>query len=164
MKKLFYSVLLLALTAPTFQSCSSDDDNNSSSSNDNEISIDGTVYSISSTGFLESFGENSDGSYDWDVELGSNDIDIYFDLNTNSENGLVEGTYTFSNTRQEFTFVDVEIEVEDSEDESYSPQQGTIMIDINGDTTRLTFNFVAQDGTEIEGEWSGSLTLDNSND
>ena len=162
MKKVFYPLLFVIMTSLAFQSCSSDDDNNSGSSLNNEVSLNGTIYSLNTTGSLESYGENNDGSFDWDVELFSTDINVYFDLNTNSQTGLVEGTYTYSPNRAAFTYVDSEFYIEDGP--SYSPTQGTINIDINGDTTTITFNLVTQvDGEDfnIEGEWSGTLILAN---
>jgi len=160
MKKLIYSILFLAVTSLTFQSCKSDDDNNSNPNLSNQVSIDGTVYNIDGTGTLESYGVNGDGSFDWDVELAGTDINIYFDLNTNSENGLVAGTYTYSSNRAEFTYVDSYIEL-DNGSTDYSPQEGTVVIAISGDITAITFNLTAPDGTVIQGEWSGTLTLVN---
>ncbi|WP_179020483.1 hypothetical protein [Winogradskyella forsetii] len=159
MKKLIYSILFLAVTSLTFQSCKSDDDNNSIPNLSNQVSIDGTVYGLDGTGFLESYGLNTDGSFDWDVELDGTDVDIYFDLNTNSENGLVAGTYTYSPDRAEFTYVDSNILLSDGT--NYSPQEGTVIIALSGDTTAITFNLTAVDGTVIQGEWSGTLTVIN---
>ncbi|MUU79677.1 hypothetical protein [Winogradskyella endarachnes] len=157
MKKLFYSILFLAVISSTFQSCSSDDDNGGSSLNLNdEVSIDGTIYSLDGGGYLESYGINSDGSYDWDVTLlSTSGISVYFDLNTNSEDGLVEGTYTYSETRTEFSYVYTEFYGESID---YSASEGTIVVTIDGDTVGFVFSLTAEDGSEIEGEWSGELT------
>ena len=99
MKKLIYSILFVAVSLSTFQSCDKDDDNNDGGNNlNNQISVAGTVSSLNAIGNLDSFGENSDGSFDWDVTLSptaNNNVFIYFDLNTNSETGLVAGTYTY---------------------------------------------------------------------
>ena len=156
MKKLFYSILFLSVISLTFQSCSSDDDNGSSITLNNEVSIDGTVYALDGTGTLESYGINDDGSYDWDVTLlSTTGLEVYFDLNTNSEEGLVSGTYTYADDRAEFTFVYSDIS---NEEFYYTPIEGTIVVSLDGDTTGFVFNLVAQDGTIIEGEWSGALT------
>ena len=47
-------------------SCSSDDDNNNNNTSNNVMSIAGEEFDIAAAG-LEDFGENADGSYDWDV-------------------------------------------------------------------------------------------------
>lgn len=92
----------------------------SSSGSPNYFSYDGKTYNLDK-GFIENFGVNSEnGSYDFDVYLVSDSIHysipdedfigigdmIYLDLNTSSENGLVAGTYKFSNNRDTFTLVD----------------------------------------------------------
>ena len=91
-------------------SCSSDDDNNNNNTSNNVMSIAGEEFDIAAAG-LEDFGENADGSYDWDVNLLGDGITInsstpvgqgafiYLDLNTNSADGLVAGTYTYANER-----------------------------------------------------------------
>ncbi|MEM5565423.1 hypothetical protein WNY78_09915 [Psychroserpens sp. AS72] len=159
MKKLIYSILFLAVSLSTLQSCDSDDDSNDPGNNlSNEVSIAGTISSLSTTGSLVSYGENGDGSFDWDVTLTSateNGINIYFDLNTNSADGLVAGTYTYSDSRAEFTYVDLEVYT--NEDSDYNVQEGTVVIAISGDTTSMTFNLVATDDTVITGQWSGQL-------
>ncbi|MAX70547.1 MAG: hypothetical protein CMC76_05515 [Flavobacteriaceae bacterium] len=160
MKKITYLFLFLAVTSLTIQSCKKDDDGDSLPSVNNEISIDGTVYSIGTTGSLESYGENQDGSFDWDVVLTSSEAYVYLDLNTNSSDGLVAGTYNFSENRAAFTFVDVYINITDGD--TYSNiDNGTVNIDISGDTVYITFSFVNEiDGTDItiQGGWSGTLT------
>ena len=153
-----YSILFLAVTSLTFQSCSDDDDNGGSSLNlNNEVSIDGTVYTLDDGGYLESYGINTDGSYDWDVTIESTTgLAVYFDLNTNSETGLVAGTYTYSETRTEFSYVYSEFYGDGID---YTASEGTIVVTIDGDTTGFVFNLTANDGSEIEGEWSGVLSL-----
>jgi len=120
------------------------------------------IYSLNSTGILEDYGENDNGSFDWDVELFGSEVNVYLDLNTNSADGLVEGTYTYSNVREAFTFVDGEIEFND-ESASYDLEESTIEIDVDGDTISIEFSGIPSgDGndTEIECEWSGTLTLE----
>ncbi|WP_299128937.1 hypothetical protein [uncultured Winogradskyella sp.] len=158
MKKLAYSILFVATVAITFQSCDSDDDNNNGGVTiNNQVSIGGTVYELDGLGTLDSFGGNPDGSFDWDVEFLSADDNtlVYFDLNTNSADGLVAGTYSYASEREEFTFVFSEIFVNNTFD--YTPMEGTVVIEIEGETTSFTFNLTAQDGTDIAGQWSGIL-------
>lgn len=156
-------MLFLATLAFTFQSCDKDDDGGSSSINfDNEVVIDGTTYQLNGTGILESFGSEDNGVFDWDVYLNSEDFntEVYLDLNTNSENGLVEGTYSFSEDRQEFTYVYASIDYIDGDGDAsfYSFEDGTVTIDIDGDTVGISFSFTSSDDTVVAGEWSGELT------
>lgn len=152
LKSIFTLCIITSLT-----SCSSDDDNNSSNNLNNEISIDGTVFSLPNTGLLDDVGENFDGSHDWDIEIENNMIDIFLDLNTNSENGLVDGTYTHSFNREAFTFTDAEF---DTDDNFYSPQEGTIVLDVNGNSVEIDIDLMTSNGVEIKGQWSGTLSLD----
>lgn len=166
MKKSFYFILFLTMSISTFQSCDSDDDSSSGDIDlNNEISVDGTIFSLSTTGALESYGENSDGSFDWDVTLegatGDN-VNVYFDLNTNSENGLVSGTYTYSDVREAFSFVDIYVTTAD--DTGYEPLEGTIEISVNENNTSIEFNLVTQNNIEIDGEWTGTFDVSESVD
>jgi hypothetical protein len=155
MKKIAYPILILSIMAVVFQSCESDDDHTTFSELNNELSIDGTIYSIEGQAILQSYGENTDGSYDRDIEIFANDLFVEFDLNTPSETGISEGTYTYSAARESLTFFSVEID--NNSDLFYSPQLGTVVINIDGDTTTVTFNLTAQDGTAIRGQWNGTL-------
>ncbi len=104
MKKLFCIALFLAL-ATSFQSCSSDDDGGRPNL-DNTVIINGEAFDLSDVGSLIGSGVNEDGSFDWDIILtGPGGAEVYLDLNTNSEDGLVEGTYTYSDTRAPFKYV-----------------------------------------------------------
>ena len=160
MKKIIFTTTLLFATAFLFQSCDNDDDKNSGSDFNNEVTIDGTFYQLNDSGFLEEYGENEDGSFDWDVELVGPEAYVYLDLNTTSADGLVEGTYTYSNVREAFSFVDAEIGFDD--DNYFALEAGTIEIDVDGDTVSIEFTVISsEDGndTEIECEWSGTFTL-----
>ncbi|OZV69048.1 hypothetical protein [Winogradskyella aurantia] len=155
MKKRIYTVLISTIMVVLLQSCNNDDDTVSLPDLNNEISIDGTIYSIAGPGILQSYGENSDGSFDRDIEIFAEDLFVEFDLNTPSVTGVSEGTYTFSATREAVTFFSVEID--NNSDIFYSPQLGTVVVSVNGDTTTVTFNLTAQDGTAIRGQWNGTL-------
>ena len=72
MKNFKTLAIAFAVSILTF-SCSSDDDNNNPSTN--VMSIAGETFDIASAG-LENYGENSDGSFDWDVTLFGDGITI----------------------------------------------------------------------------------------
>jgi outer membrane usher protein FimD/PapC len=166
MKKLLYSILFVAVSLSTFQSCDKDDDNNDGGVNlNNQISIAGTISNLSGVASLESYGENTDGSFDWDVTLvgtSSENISVYFDLNTNSENGLVAGTYTYSDIREAFSFVDIYVTT--GNNQNYVPIEGSVVISGSGDNTSIVFNLSTQDDIAITGQWTGSFVVSNGND
>jgi hypothetical protein len=158
MKKIISTFLLFTISIFILQSCDSDDDGNPALDLNNEISIDGTIYTMDGMAVLQSYGANNDGSYDRDIEIFSNNLFVEFDLNTDSETGISDGTYSYSEIRQAFTFYNVEIEIqENNSTTAFNIQQGTVIINNESSDVSITFNLVAQDGTEIIGQWSGVL-------
>ena len=78
------------------------------------MELAGQQYDIDSA-LLESWGENEDGSYDWDVTftyrrltydseteeyVGTGAV-LLLDLNTDSAGGLVPGNYTYSQMKEQ---------------------------------------------------------------
>jgi hypothetical protein len=177
MKKLKLVMLLVfSLSLVTF-SCSSDDDNNNDGNpggGDGTMTINGETFSIA-TGVLESYGENSDGSFDWDIVLLSDGFTIntsqqtitgigaylYLDLNTNSATGLVPGTYNYADERAEFTWVDAggspNVNAETFEGTFFAGVSGTITITGTGSSQVITVNIVDTDGNPITASFSGDL-------
>ena len=156
-------------------SCSSDDDNNNTSSN-NVMNIAGEEYDISAAG-LENYGENSDGSYDWDVYLFGDGITInnstpvgqgaylYLDLNTNNADGLVEGTYTFAQDRAPFTWVYADACTNFNTSNfncstgSYYASTGTVVISGSGSNTSVEVNLQDSAGASITASYTGGFTV-----
>ncbi|WP_026755554.1 hypothetical protein [Sediminibacter sp. Hel_I_10] len=171
------ALFALALNLVTF-SCNKDDDggDDSSSSSENNITIDGTEFEIE-TAILEEWGINEDGSYDWDVTLFSDGVEIdaanstitgtgaaiYLDLNTNSETGLVPGTYTFANERAEFTWVFAEavtnFNFETENGESFNAVSGTVVITGSGNNQVIVANLEDENGNAITASYKGSLQM-----
>ena len=161
-------------------SCSSDDDNNNNNNNtsNNVMSIAGEEYDISAAG-LENYGENADGSYDWDVYLFGDGITInnstpigqgayiYFDLNTNNADGLVEGTYTYANERAPFTWVDADacgsFNTSNFNCASgiYLATSGTVVISGSGTNTTVQVNFLDNSGASITASYTGGFSVIN---
>jgi len=156
MKKNITAFILFTISLFILQSCDSDDEGNVIPNLNNEISINGTIYTLDGMAVLQSYETNNDGSYDRDIEIFSNDLFVEFDLNTDSETGISEGTYSYSDIRQSFTFFNVEIEIQNT-NTFFNIQQGTIVINNQDTNTIITFNLLAQDGTEIIGQWSGNI-------
>jgi hypothetical protein len=158
MKKIISTFLLIVISILSLQSCDSDDNGNSTPDLNNEISIDGTIYALDGIAVLQSYGTNNDGSFDRDIEIFSNNLFVEFDLNTNSTAGISEGTYTYSDIRQAFTFYNVEIEIQENNDStSFNIQQGSVTVNNENSNTIITFDLVAQDGTSIIGHWFGTI-------
>ncbi|MFC4634489.1 hypothetical protein ACFO3O_11260 [Dokdonia ponticola] len=173
LKLVFLSALVFTLVTV---SCKNDDDDNTTVEATNSMTINGEEFSIE-TGFLTEFGENSDGSFDWDVTLISDgftiDINnetvtgigssIYLDLNTNSATGLVPGTYTFSNERAEFTWVDAEgvidLNGETGEGNFFFAESGTVTITGTGNNQLIVVDLVDENGNEITASYEGALQL-----
>lgn len=158
-------------------SCSSDDDNNNNNNNtsNNVMSIAGEEFDIAAAG-LENYGENEDGSYDWDVYLLGDGITInsstpvgqgatiYLDLNTNSADGLVAGTYTYANERAPFTWVVADACASFNTSNfsctsgSYSASAGTVVITGSGNNTTIEVNLTDTSGASITASYTGGFS------
>ena len=168
----FYSLIVLFVAAFSMTSCNKDDDNSSSS--ENGFTLDGTSYDLG-RGFIEDWGANGNGSFDFDVTVVSDGITlntgngtltgtgnfVYLDLNTSSESGLVDGTYTFSSNRDALTFVAASIGTDFDLDAQAGTvilaTGGTVDLDVNGNTVTIDFTLETPSGTVV-GNYSGSLT------
>ena len=168
-------ILLAIVVSLAGVSCSSDDDNNNNNgSSSNSMNIEGVESDISAAVLIE-YGENEDGSYDWDVVLlgegltvNNQDLDgsgatLYLDLNTNNADGLRAGTYTFSPNyeREEFTWVAIEgCQNSDGLDcqSGYSQgQDGTVVITGSGSNTTIEVIVTDTDGDNISANYTGGF-------
>ena len=156
-------------------SCSSDDDNNNNNTSNNVMSIAGEEFDIAAAG-LENYGENEDGSYDWDVYLLGDGITInsstpvgqgatiYLDLNTNSADGLVAGTYTYANERAPFTWVFADACASFNTSNfncasgSYNASAGTVVISGSGNNTTIEVNLTDASGVSITASYTGGFS------
>ncbi len=175
MKNLKLVVLFALVFNLVAVSCKSDDDNDTVEIT-NSMTINGEEFSVE-TGFLEEYGENADGSFDWDVTLVSegftidttNEIatgigsSIYLDLNTNSATGLVPGTYTFSNERAEFTWVVAEgitdLDAETGDGNFFNAVSGTVTITGTGNNQLIVVDLLDESGNEITASYQGALEV-----
>lgn len=173
MKNFKIAVIALVVSMVAI-SCSSDDDNNNTSSN-NVMNIAGEEYDISAAG-LENYGENSDGSYDWDVYLFGDGITLnnstpvgqgaylYLDLNTNNADGLVEGTYTYADERAPFTWVFADAcgsfntSNFNCASGNYSASAGTVVISGSGNNTQIEVNLTDTSGASITASYTGGFS------
>ncbi len=170
MKNLFFA--LLTITAFTvFTGCEKDEEEPTTVRK--EFTYDGTTYTITK-GFLNNFGRNLNDTYDWDIFLTTEGITkngtrfagegsyIYLDVNTNSNEGLVAGTYNWANTRENFTLVPGTVIAIDhnfttNAGTNLQATDGTVDIAINGMETTITFTLTLNDGKTVSGEWTGVM-------
>ena len=168
-------ILLAIVVSLAGVSCSSDDDNNDDNgSSSNSMNIEGVESDISAAVLIE-YGENEDGSYDWDVvllgeglivdneELDGSGATLFLDLNTNNADGLTPGTYNFSPNyeREEFTWVAIEgCQNSDGLDcqSGYSQgQDGTVVITGSGSNTTIEVIVTDTDGDNISANYTGGF-------
>jgi len=168
-------ILLAIVVSLAGVSCSSDDDNNyDNGSSSNSMNIEGVESDISAAVLIE-YGENEDGSYDWDVVLlgegltvNNQDLDgsgatLYLDLNTNNPDGLRAGTYTFSPNyeREEFTWVAIEgcqnSDGLDCQSGISQGQDGTVVITGSGSNTTIEVIVTDTDGDNISANYTGGF-------
>lgn len=169
MKKFsFLPILLLFSLVLVLPSCKDDDDG----AGQNEFVLDGETFSLT-RGFIEDYGSNGNGSFDFDVTFTSSGITtsngslsgegeiVYIDLNTSSEEGLVAGTYTFSGSRDALTFVDGTIgknfNVANQSGEIFNVTGGTVDISISGSETTIEFDLTIGNGSTVSGSYKGAL-------
>lgn len=164
-------LLALAMIGLLALSCNDDDDDNTPS---NQFTYDGTTYELSQ-GLLEEYGDNGNGSFDFDVTLLTSGINfnnttgeatgegsgVYLDLNSPSEEGLVNGTYTFGDERDAFIMVDAEI-VTDYDFEAGTGQiisvvDGTVELTEDEGVYSISFELTASNNETITGTYNGEL-------
>jgi len=171
-----FKVVAVALVMSIAAISCSDDDSDSAVVVNNVMELAGQQYDIDSA-LLESYGENEDGSYDWDVsfytegfsydsetgEFVGTGAALLLDLNTNSAGGLVPGIYTYSPERAEFKWVfaasGTNIDTaNDSGDFIYSYSQGTVTITGTDDDQTITVDLSTEDGeTTATATYQGSF-------
>ena len=126
------------------------------------MELAGQQYDIDSA-LLESWGENGDGSYDWDVTFTTEGLSfnseteeyvgtgavLLLDLNTDSAGGLVPGNYTYSTERAAFKWVfavsgtNVDT-ADDSAGDLLTYNQGTVTITGTGDDQTITVDILTE--------------------
>ena len=164
-------LILLATVSLTFTSCGDDDD---TVDLENRMVIDGTSYDLEA-GFFTDFGDNGNGSFDFDLWVSDDAISVqngtltgtgnglYLDLNSGVETGLESGTYTFAVNRAPFTIVAGSAAFTNFNFNTASGTQiavtsGTAVLNITGNTYDIDFDLMGLNGinqVEITGNYSG---------
>lgn len=171
MKKLnLLPFILLFAFAVILPSCSNDDDDDATS---NSFTFNGNTVDIVN-GFLFPFGDNGNGSFDFDVYLTTDGITqggafgltgigdlVYLDLNSGSSTGLESGTYSWSSSRDPFTIVDglvaSDFDVTTNSGTSTDATGGTVEVEVNGNEVTLTIDLETTSGSRITGFYNGVL-------
>ncbi|PZD79001.1 hypothetical protein [Mesonia sp. K7] len=154
---LIKKITLVCFLAIAAIACSNDDDNGSSKKN--EFTYDGTSYELS-LGYLEDFGEFSEGVYNFDIYLLSSNAEngMYFEMFTDNQNKLEVGTYTLSNSGNANTFSsssEIGINLNSENEKYYEITEGTVEI-LSNDTYKIEFEGTAN-GKAFSGYYKGSL-------
>ena len=179
MKK-HYLLILSIFTVFAITSCSSDDDSGSNSngtnaSSDSYLEIEGDNYQLRS-GVIEDYGEGSNETFNFDITLISTNVTsingefipegdsytgIYFELWSDNSSDLAEGTYSYSNSEDGFTYTYSEIHKDISTDtftgEYIDITSGELEVNKNGNNYEFTFTGTTFDGDDISMYYSGSL-------
>lgn len=176
MKKNHFLIIGLILSVFIFNSCDKDTVSRTSSGSSNFFLYDGKTYNLDK-GFIENYGDNENASYDFDVFLVSDNIDysipdedyigvgeiVYLDLNTSSDNGLVNGKYNFSSDRDTFTLVDgligikMDISTEEGE-ELLEIVAGEVDVSVSESNTVLDFDLTTSTNKRVTGKFNKKLT------
>lgn len=180
MKKIPY--LLFVAFVLTLSACSNDDDNPDVNLQENFLKIGDTEY-VLKAGSIEDFGLYQSGLYNFDITLITSTVTnvggefvpqdqiisgIYFELYTNTENDLSEGTYSkvdFEDIgHQTFEYAEIAEGVDAStEDETGTFTeliQGSIEVISNGPEYEFQFSGVDNLGQNISGYYKGSLVYE----
>lgn len=141
---------------------------------ESEFTYDGTDYELVN-GYYNNLGSVGSGNYDWDVILSSKDVVInsggrlegvgeyiYLDLNANSSENLLPGTYNWANQRDAFTLVPgsevtVAYNIATFAGTRDRVTGGTVTVAVDGAETTITFNLTMESGKTVSGQWRGEL-------
>ena len=156
-----------------FISCTTTtDDNNDNNTpppgGESYFTYDGTTYTLASGG-IEDKGANTgpgESGYNLNFMAVSSGVDmiivsgigdgVYFAL-TSPNSTLASGTYTWSNTRTDFTLVDAIIGINLDPDTGTLVWAigGTVTVSVNGNIYTVEFTLAMEDGKTVTGNYSG---------
>ena len=171
-----FKVTYLFILSLSFLAIScSDDDSDSAPVVNNVMEIGAQQFDIDSA-LLESYGENEDGSYDWDVSFYTEGFSfnseteeyvgtgaaLILDLNTNSAGGLVPGAYAYSTERAAFKWVfagsGTNIDTANESGDFLFYNQGTVTITGTGEDQIITVDLLTESGeTNTTATYKGSF-------
>jgi len=176
MKKFKLITLIFIIILGTFTiSCDNDDDAVAPAAIVNEFTYQGITYGLSQ-GILEDYGDNGNGSYDFDISLFSDDfiVDlvndeiagrgeaVYLDLNSDNMAHLSDGTYVFNINREAFVisvagiFLDYDAQSQDGT--AVQASSGEVILTKVGEEYTISFDLSTATGDAIIGQYKGTLS------
>jgi hypothetical protein len=175
MKNFKLITLIFIIVLGTFTtSCDNDDDAVAPAAIVNEFTYDGTTYSLSQ-GILEYYGDNGNGSYDFDISLFSDGFTIdlvngeftgrgdgvYLDLNSDNMADLSDGTYIFDINRDAYVISAAGIYIDfDAQSQTGTPitaSSGEVILTKSGDEYTVNFDLFTASGAAVTGQYTGTL-------
>ena len=159
---IFSMILALVASVFMFYACGDDDDGGGGSNN--------FVYS---EGFIENYGGNGGGVYNFDVTLHSSSMDfenetgsgnfLYLELWSSSSSGLANGKYTFSNSPKALSYTDGSIAIgynlSTDRGQYLEIKDGDVNISTSGGETNISFEVTVEGNRKITGSYKGVLTM-----
>ena len=153
-----------------FVSCTTTEDDPAEPGGGSYFIYDGTTFTLASA-IIEDYGANTEpgeSGYDLDFWVATSGVDlinwtgigdlVVLDLNSPNST-LAPGTYTWSDTRTDFTLVDSVLIINYNLDTGAGTFvwviDGTATVSVNGDTYTVEFTLDLIDGKTVTGRYSG---------
>lgn len=179
MNRNIQKISTLFLASVLLFGCSKSDDDDVEPAANNSFIINDQEYALDA-GLIENYGETDLDVYDFDITLYSSAVTVveedgeyyelagegnalYFDFASSTESDLAPGTYTYSDAYEVGTFaVGAAVADADFGSESgtgYFVESGTVTVEKDGDTYKITFDVTLDTGDNMTGSYSGLLKL-----
>ena len=158
---IFSMIFALVASIFMFYACGNDDDGGGSNN---------FVYS---EGFIENYGGNGGGVYNFDVTLHSSSMDfengtgsgnfLFLELWSSSSSGLANGKYTFSNSPKALSYTDggigIGYNLSTDRGQYLEIEDGDVNISTSGGETNISFEVTVEGNRKITGSYKGVLTM-----
>lgn len=168
------TLAFIAITTLATTSCS-DDDDAAPAVVPSQFTYDGVTYQLDK-GFIDEFGDNGNGTFDFDIFLFTEGLTIdpatadvsgtgqavYLDLNSDSMTGLSDGTYLFAMDREAFTIVPntgvlINLDTAAQTGTLVPAVGGDVILSKEGNIYELEYTLVDASGLEVVGSYRGEL-------
>ncbi len=177
MKRITSTIMLFTMLAVVLASCKKKDEEPTAKTN--FVTIDGTEYTLSQAISFENGPK--DDAYEFELVLASSGVDfsditnigiagkgelVYFNMLSASSDGIVAGTYVFSNDvlRKPNTYNEMFVGVNydnqnNTGDETYFVGSGDVIVKVDGDTYTIDFDLtIGPDKIVMKGSYTGKIT------
>jgi hypothetical protein len=167
--------LIFIIVLGTFTTSCDNDDDAVPVAIVNEFTYQGTAYNLSQ-GILQDYGDNGNGSYDFDIILFSDDFTIdlvndeitgrgdavYLDLNSDNMADLSDGTYVFDINRDVFVIsfagIFLDYDPQASNGTAVEASSGEVILTKSGVEYTISFDLSTANGDAIIGQYKGTLS------